>query len=105
MLYLFNFKKPFLSGSLNILSPVSLWVPGTVLSSVYVPLGASQVALVVKNLPANAGDAKDAGVIPGWGRSPGGGNGNLVQDSCLGNPIDRGAWRATAAGSQRVRHD
>ena len=105
MLYLFNFKKPFLSGSLNILSPVSLWVPGTVLSSVYVPLGASQVALVVKNLPANAGDAKDAGVIPGWGRSPGGGNGNLVQDSCLGNPIDRGAWRATAAGSQTVRHD
>ena len=105
MLYLFNFKKPFLSGSLNILSPVSLWVPGTVLSSVYVPLGASQVALVVKNLPANAGDAKDAGVIPGWGRSPGGGNGNLVQDSCLGNPIDRGAWRATAVGLQRVRHD
>ena len=105
MLYLFNFKKPFLSGSLNILSPVSLWVPGTVLSSVYVPLGASQVALVVKNLPANAGDAKDAGVIPGWGRSPGGGNGNLVQDSCLGNPIDRGAWRATAVGSQTVRHD
>ena len=83
MLYLFNFKKPFLSGSLNILSPVSLWVPGTVLSSVYVPLGASQVALVVKNPPANAGDAKDVGLIPGWGRSPGGGNGNLVQDSCL----------------------
>ena len=105
MLYLFNFKKPFLSGSLNILSPVSLWVPGTVLSSVYVPLGASQVALVVKNPPANAGDAKDVGLIPGWGRSPGGGNGNLVQDSCLGNPIDRGAWRATAVGSQRVRHD
>ena len=98
MLYLFNFKKPFLSGSLNILSPVSLWVPGTVLSSVYVPLGASQVALVVKNLPANAGDAKDAGVIPGWGRSPGGGNGNLVQDSCLGNPIDRGAWWTTVRG-------
>ena len=105
MLYLFNFKKPLLSGSLNILSPVSLWVLGTVLSSVYVPLGASQVALVVKNPPANAGDAKDVGLIPGWGRSPGGGNGNLVQDSCLGNPIDRGAWRATAVGSQRVRHD
>ena len=95
MLYLFNFKKPFLSGSLNILSPVSLWVPGTVLSSVYVPLGASQVALVVKNPPANSGDVRDADSIPGLGRSPGGGNGNPLQYSCLGNPMDRGAWWAT----------
>ena len=105
MLYLFNFKKPLLSGSLNILSPVSLWVPGTVLSWVYVPLGASQVALVVKNPPAHAGHAKHVGLIPGSGRSPGGGNGNLLQYSCLGNPVDRGAWRATAVGLQRVRHD
>ena len=50
---------------------------------------------MVKNLPANAGDSGDSGLIPGSGRSPGGGNGNLLQYSCLGNPMDRGAWRAT----------
>ena len=49
----------------------------------------SQVVLVVKNLPANAGDA---GLIPGFGRSPGGGNGNPLQYSCLENPTDRGTW-------------
>ena len=58
-------------------------------------LWASQVVLVVKNLPANAGDIKDAGSIPRLGRSPGGGNGNPLQYSCLENPMDRGAWRAT----------
>ena len=46
---------------------------------------------VVKNLPANAGDSGDAGSNPGLGRSPGGGNGNPLQYSCLGNPMDRGA--------------
>ena len=46
---------------------------------------------VVKNLPANAGDTVDKGLIPGLGRSPGGGNGNPVQYSCLGNPLDREA--------------
>ena len=56
---------------------------------------ASQVALVVKNPPANAGDIRDAGVIPGSGRSPGGGNDNPLQHSCLENPTDRGAWQAT----------
>ena len=55
---------------------------------------ASQVAPVVKNLPANAGDVRDAGLIPGLGRSPGGGHGNPFQCSCLENPRDRGAWRA-----------
>ena len=55
----------------------------------------SQVALVVKNLPANAGDAGDVGSIPELGRSPGGGHGNPLQYSCLGNPRDRGAWRPT----------
>ena len=50
---------------------------------------------VVKNPPANAGDARDVGLIPGWGRSPGGGNGNPLQFSCLENPMDRGAWWAT----------
>ena len=54
---------------------------------------ASQVALVVKKPPANAGDMRDEGSIPGWGRSPAGGNGNPLQDSCLENPMDRGAWR------------
>ena len=54
-------------------------------------IGASQVALVVKNPPANAGDVRDAGLIPGLGRSPGGRNGNLLQYSCLENPMDRGA--------------
>ena len=47
---------------------------------------------MVKNLPANAGHA---GSIPGLGRSPGEGNGNPLQCSCLGNPMDRGAWQAT----------
>ena len=46
---------------------------------------------MVKNLPANAGDAGDTGLIPGSGRSPGGGNGNLLLYSCLENPMDRGA--------------
>ena len=50
---------------------------------------------VVKNLPADAGDTGDTGLIPGSGRSPGEGNGNPLQCSCLGNPMDRGAWWAT----------
>ena len=52
------------------------------------------MALVVKNPPANAGDMRDAGLIPGLGRSPGGEHGNPLQYSCLENPIDRGAWWA-----------
>ena len=50
-----------------------------------------QVALVVKNPLASAGDVRDAGSIPGWGRSPGEGNGNPLQHSCLENATDRGA--------------
>ena len=53
---------------------------------------ASQVALVVKNLPANLGDLGDAGSIPVTGRSPGEGHGNRLRYSCLENPMDRGAW-------------
>ena len=49
---------------------------------------------MVKNLPANAGDIRDVGLIPGSGRSPGGGNGNPLWYSCLENPMDRGAWQA-----------
>ena len=54
--------------------------------------GASQAVLVVKSQPANARDTRDAGPIPGLGRSPGGGNGHPLQNSCLENPMDRGAW-------------
>ena len=56
---------------------------------------------VVKNSPANAGDV---GSISGLGRSPGEGNGNPLQYSHLGNPMDRGAWWATVYGITRVRH-
>ena len=56
------------------------------------------MALVVKDSPANAGDVRDAGSTPGLGRSPGGENGNPLQYSCLKNPMDRGAWRATVHG-------
>ena len=60
--------------------------------------GSSQVALVVKNSPASAGDIGDAGSIPGSRRSPGVGNGNPLQYSCLENPVDRAAWWATIHG-------
>ena len=56
---------------------------------------ASQVALVVKNTPANEGGIKDAGLIPGSGRSPGGGLGNPLKYSCLENSMGKGAWQAT----------
>ena len=56
---------------------------------------ASQVALVVKNPPANAEGVRDTGLIPGLGRSPAGGHGNPLQLSCLENSMDRGAWLAT----------
>ena len=78
---------------------------------VYAACWASQVALAVKNLPANAGGIRDVGSFPGWGRSPGVGNGNLLQYSfffflilqysCLENPMDRGAWWATVHGLQK----
>ena len=50
---------------------------------------------MVKNSPAKAGEIRDVGLIPGLGRSPGGGHGNPLQCPCLENPMDRGAWRAT----------
>ena len=56
---------------------------------------ASQVALVIKNLPANAVDIRDVGSISGSGRTPGEGNGNPLQYSCLENSTDREAWWAT----------
>ena len=54
--------------------------------------------LVVKNPPANVGDTGDTGMIPGSGRSPGGGHGNPVQYSCLESPMERGTWQATVHG-------
>ena len=63
--------------------------------------GASQVAQVVKNLPANAGDAGDMGSISGLGRSPGEESSDPLQYSCLENSMDRGAWRSTAHGVRR----
>ena len=59
---------------------------------------ASQVALVVKNLPTNAGDLRDASSIPRWGRFPGEGNGTPLWYSCLENPMDRRARQATVHG-------
>ena len=63
-------------------------------------LWAFKVAVVVKNLPANAGDAD---MIPGLGRSPGGGHGNPLQYSCPENHMDRGAWRAAVHGATKSR--
>ena len=61
---------------------------------------------MVKNLPANAGDTKDMVLNPGMGRSLRRGNGNPLQYSLLGNPIDRGSWRATVRRvAKRVRHN
>ena len=73
--------------------------PGTVITEEFMPYipteRASPVALVLKNPPANAGDLRDMGLIPGSGRSPGGEKGNPLQYSCLENSMDRGAWWAT----------
>ena len=60
---------------------------------------------VVKNPPTNAGDTGDLGLIPRSGRSPGEGNGRLLQNSCLRNPMDKGAWWATIMVPQRVGRD
>ena len=59
------------------------------------------MGLVIKNPPANAGEKRDVGSIPGSGRSPGGGHGIPLQYSCLENPMDRGAWQAAP---HRVAH-
>ena len=62
---------------------------------------ASQVALVVRNSPPNAGDTGDVGSIPGSGSSPGEGRGNPLQYSCVENPMDRGTWLATVHGAAK----
>ena len=60
---------------------------------------------MVMNLPVIAGDVREVGSIPGLGRSPGGGNGNPLQYSCLGNPMDRGAWQVTVCTQGRKELD
>ena len=60
--------------------------------------------LVVKNTPANAGDVRNMGSIPGSGRSPGDGNSNPLQYSCLDNSMDRGGWGATVHRVSKVGH-
>ena len=60
----------------------------------YEPIRASQMVIVAKNPPANAGNIREAGSIRGLGRCPGGGHGSPLHSSCLENPMDRGAWRA-----------
>ena len=66
---------------------------------------ASYMALVVRNLPANAGDARNVGSVPSSGRSPGVGTGNPLQYSCLENPMDRGTGGQHSMGLKRVGHD
>jgi len=70
----------------------------TFITSMLTKFGLYQVALVVNYLPANAGDIRDPDLILGSGRSPGRGNGNSLQCSCLENPTDRGAWQDTVCG-------
>ena len=71
-------------------------ITGSQFLAPHIPIcGASQVVLVAKNSPVNAGDIRDGGSTPGLGRSSGGGHGSPLQYSCLENPMDRGAWRAT----------
>ena len=86
------FSKPVLSSPFRV-------VPGTQAKALNFKTSpmekASQVTLVVKNLPANAGDLRDVRSISGSGRSPEGGHGNPLQYSYLENPMDKGAWQAT----------
>ena len=79
-------EKPFFSLCLLPTNNPSKTIPS---------FGAYQVVPEGKNLPANAGDLRDASSIPGLGRSPGEGHGHPLQYSCLENPMDRGAWWAT----------
>ena len=86
-----------LSLQLSFLPPcevLQFWVPAT-------PPPGFPPGRVGKNLPANRGDARNSGLIPELGRSPGGGHGKPLQHSCLENPVDRGAWGAIARGATK----
>ena len=82
-------------------SPTLKWLGGVITRELDHPSSPFAGGLVVKNPPVSARDTRDAGSIPGSGRSPGGGNGNPLQYSCLENPMGRGARWAT----QRVGHN
>ena len=84
--------EPVSPGTGSIFFPGEWWLP----TRAHKQDGASQVGLLVKNLPVNAGDIKDTGSIPGSRRSPGGGRGTSFQDSCLENSMGRGAWWTTS---------
>ena len=85
-------------GFLSSLLPVTPFGTISIIGKIINMSRASQVVLVVKNLPSSTGDARNSGPIPGSGRSPGVGHGHLLQYSCLENPVDRGAWWATVHG-------
>ena len=85
------------------ISVETVFLGGNIFIYGYLGVGqASQVMLVVKKLAASAGHVRDGGLIPGWGRSPGEGNGYPPQYSCLENPMDRGAWWATVHGAAEL---
>ena len=95
-------KDEFIQSTVPLLRSTLVYIinhPATVITEEFMPYipteRASQVAQVPKNPPANAGDLRDMGLIPGSGRSPGGEKGNPLQYSCLENSMDRGAWWAT----------
>ena len=85
----------------------SIWVSREALCKevclLAVPMLTSHVVPVVKTLPASTGDARDVGLVPGWGRFPGVGNSNPFQYSCLENSMDRGTWRVTVHGLAKSR--
>ena len=87
-------------------SQLSFFLLNAILTNSIISLdrfSASQVALVVKNLPTNAGDVSGMGSVPGSGRSPGEGHGNPLQYPCLENPTDRGAWREHGVSKSQTR--
>ena len=90
---------------LSMIKMRSCWLRSTIYIRVYSSYctGTSQVALVVENPPASAGDLGDAGSVPGSGRSPGGGHSNPLKYSCLENPMDRGAWWATVRSITKIQ--
>ena len=94
----------------NLKLETGFWVPVT-MWSLYLPVENLPGKKSSKGFPGgwddkeSACNAGDLGSIPGWGRSPGEGNGNPLHYSCLGNPLDRGAWWATVHGVTRAGHD
>ena len=95
-------KTMFILG-LELTEHITLWSISKNEHSIYFlsfPVGTSG-----KNSPTNARDIRDVGLIPGYGWSPGGGQVNALQYSCLENPMERGVWQVESIGSQRVRHN